>query len=104
MGLDQPANYHLADEPLPAQSPRIAESIVTQALGNRPELAGLRFSRDAAYKFADAENDLTAHGQRGRRRRIPSVYRFARTFQTSTKRSPPTSAFRFSTGIFFGAA
>jgi len=59
MGSDQPANYQLADEPLPAGPPPSADALVAQALGNRPELAGLRFSRDAAYKFADAEKDLS---------------------------------------------
>jgi outer membrane protein len=59
IGSDQPANYQLADEPLPAGPPATADALVAQALGNRPELAGLRFSRDAAYKFADAERDLS---------------------------------------------
>jgi len=58
IGSDQPANYQLADQPLPAGPPATADALVAQALGNRPELAGLRFSRDAAYKFADAEKDL----------------------------------------------
>jgi outer membrane protein len=58
MGSDQPANYQLADEPLPAGPPTTADQLVTQAVSNRPELAGLRFSRDAAYKFAEAEKDL----------------------------------------------
>ena len=59
LGSDQPANYQLADEPLPAGPPATADQLVAQAIGNRPELAGLRFSRDAAYKFADAEKDLS---------------------------------------------
>jgi outer membrane protein len=59
IGSDQPANYQLADEPLPAGPSATADPLVAQALGNRPELAGLRFSRDAAYKFADAEKDLS---------------------------------------------
>ena len=59
IGSDQPANYQLAEEPLPAGPPATADALVAQALGNRPELAGLRFSRDAAYKFADAEKDLS---------------------------------------------
>ncbi len=59
MGSDQPANYELADEPVPAALPVAADELVAQALGNRPELAGLRLSRDAAYKFADAEKDLS---------------------------------------------
>jgi outer membrane protein len=59
MGSDQPANYQLADEPLPAGPPAPADALIAQALSNRPELAGLRFSRDSAYKFADAEKDLS---------------------------------------------
>jgi outer membrane protein len=59
MGSDQPANYQLVEEPLPASPPATTDPLVAQALNNRPELAGLRFSRDAAYKFADAEKDLS---------------------------------------------
>src|SRR5579863_6224060 len=59
MGSDQPANYQLADEPLPSGPPATADQFIAQALGNRPELASLRFSRDANYKFADAEKDLS---------------------------------------------
>jgi outer membrane protein len=59
MGSDQPANYQLTDEPLPSGPPATADELVAQALSSRPELAGLRFSRDAAYKFADAEKDLS---------------------------------------------
>jgi outer membrane protein len=58
MGSDQPANYQLLDEPLPAGPPTTPDQLVAQAIANRPELAGLRFSRDAAYKFAEAEKDL----------------------------------------------
>jgi outer membrane protein len=59
MGSDQPANYQLAEELLPASPPATTDQLVAQALSNRPELAGLRFSRDANYKFADAEKDLS---------------------------------------------
>ncbi|MGD1090745.1 MAG: TolC family protein [Bryobacteraceae bacterium] len=59
MGSDQPANYQLAEELLPAGPPATTDQLVAQALANRPELAGLRFTRDAAYKFADAEKDLS---------------------------------------------
>ena len=59
MGSDQPANYQLADEPLPPGPAATPDELVAQALGNRPELAALRFTRDAAYKFADAEKDLS---------------------------------------------
>ena len=59
IGSDQPANYQLADEPLPSGPPATADDLVAQALGSRPELAALRFSRDSAYKFAEAEKDLS---------------------------------------------
>ena len=59
IGSDQPANYQLADEPLPSGPPATPDDFIAQALGNRPELASLRFSRDASYKFADAEKDLS---------------------------------------------
>jgi outer membrane protein len=58
MGSDVPANYQLADEPLPPGPPATSDPLVLQAVNNRPELAGLRLSRDAAYKFAAAEKDL----------------------------------------------
>ena len=59
IGSDQPANYQLSDEPLPTGPPATTDQLVAQALTGRPELAGLRFSRDSAYKFADAEKDLS---------------------------------------------
>jgi outer membrane protein len=59
MGSDQPANYRLTDEPLPPAPPGAPDALVTQAIDNRPELASLRASRDAARRFADAEKDLT---------------------------------------------
>jgi outer membrane protein len=59
IGSDQPANYQLADEPLPPAPPRSPDTLVTQAIGNRPELAALRASRVAAHKFAEAEKDLS---------------------------------------------
>jgi len=59
MGSDQPANYQLADEPIPMGPPASPDSLVAQAMNNRPELAGLKFSRDAAYKFVEAEKDLS---------------------------------------------
>jgi len=59
LGSNQPGLYQLADEPMPSGPPASADQLVAQAIGSRPELAGLRFSRDAAYKFADAEKDLS---------------------------------------------
>jgi outer membrane protein len=59
MGSDQPANYQLADESLPPAPPGALDALVSQAIDNRPELAALRASRDAARRFADAEKDLS---------------------------------------------
>jgi outer membrane protein len=58
LGSDQPANYRLTDEPLPPAPPATADTLVAQAIDNRPELAALRAARGAAYRFADAEKDL----------------------------------------------
>lgn len=58
LGSDQSVTYQLVDEPLPPGPPARADELVAQAIGNRPELVSLRLSRDAAYKFADAEKDL----------------------------------------------
>jgi outer membrane protein len=58
LGSDQVVPYQLADESLPPAPPASAADLVTQAMGNRPEIASLMSSRDAAYKFADAEKDL----------------------------------------------
>ncbi len=57
-GADRPTTDQLVDEPLPPGPVSSPDDLVTQALSNRPELAGLKFSRDAAYKFAEAERDL----------------------------------------------
>jgi|SRR5581483_10093058 len=59
LGSDQPANYQLVEEPVPSGPPPTVEDLVAQAMMNRPELAGLQLSRDAAYRFAEAEKDLS---------------------------------------------
>ena len=59
IGSDQPANFQLTDEPLPQAPPATAASLVAQAIDNRPELASLRATRESAYKFFDAERDLS---------------------------------------------
>jgi len=59
LGADQQMNYQLVDEPLPSAPPGKADALVAEAFNNRPEIASRRFSRDAAYKFADAEKDLS---------------------------------------------
>jgi len=58
LGSDQVVNYQLVDEPLPPSPPAKADDLIAQAVTNRPELASLRYSREAAYKFAEAEKDL----------------------------------------------
>jgi outer membrane protein len=59
LGSDQPAAYQLAEEPLPSAPPASANDLVAQAFANRPELASLRYSRDAAYRVYEAEKDLS---------------------------------------------
>ena len=59
LGSDQPATYTLADEQLPPSPPQTVDDLLMQATINRPELASLRLSRDAANKFAAAEKDLS---------------------------------------------
>ena len=58
LGSDRPANYQLEESPLPPGPPAKPDDLVTEAITNRPELASLRFSRDSAYKFYEAEKDL----------------------------------------------
>jgi len=59
LGSDQPANYQLVDESLPLGPPDRPDDLVVQAENNRPELASLRSSRDSAYRFFEAEKDLS---------------------------------------------
>ena len=58
MGEQHPATYTLSDEPMPPSPGADVEALVMQALQSRPELAGLRLTREAAYKFVAAERDL----------------------------------------------
>src|SRR6202041_1470510 len=58
LGAQQTATYQLAEEPIPPSPQADVEGLVQQALQNGPELAGLRLTRDAAYRFEDAERDL----------------------------------------------
>lgn len=59
LGSNQPANYQLSDEMLPPGPPATVDELIAQALANRPELASLRLSSDAAKSFAEAEKDLS---------------------------------------------
>jgi outer membrane protein len=58
MGAQQAATYQLAEEPMPPSPDTNVETLVQQAMQNRPELAGMRLNRDAARQFEDAERDL----------------------------------------------
>lgn len=58
LGADRVVNYQVQEEPIPPAPPPNPDDLVAQAIQNRPELASLKYSRDAAYKFADAEKDL----------------------------------------------
>src|SRR5207247_1133769 len=58
LGSDQQMNYQLIDEPLPQGPPDKPDSLVMEALMNRPEIASFRAAGDAAMKFAEAEKDL----------------------------------------------
>jgi outer membrane protein len=59
LGADQQASYQLVDEPLPSGPPDRPDDLVAQALNSRPEIASLRFSRDASLRAAEAERDLS---------------------------------------------
>ena len=82
--------------------PATPDLLVAQAIANRPELAALRSSRDAAYKFADAEKDLSRPTVSA-----VAVGGFIPLINTppplpsrpNTKASPPTSAFPCSMAI-----
>jgi outer membrane protein len=59
IGGQQTATYRLEEQPPPPSPPANPEDLVTQALSARPELASLQMSRDAAYRFENAEKDLS---------------------------------------------
>lgn len=58
MGSNQPVTYQLVDEPEPPKPPATPNDLVSQAMRNRPELVSAQYSRDAAYRFLQAEKDL----------------------------------------------
>jgi len=59
LGTAQMQNFELADEPMPAALDSDPEAVVTVALKQRPDLAALQLSREAAHRFAQAERDLS---------------------------------------------
>jgi len=58
LGNHEDQTYELADESLPALQMSSQSELVTKALDQRPELRGLQFERDAAYRFIKAEKAL----------------------------------------------
>lgn len=59
LGADQNAAYDLVDQPLPPSPPKDPEMLVSQSMTNRPELASLRLSVQAATRFENAEKELS---------------------------------------------
>jgi outer membrane protein len=59
MGVTNPSNYTLAEQPLPAVTSTNASDFVQQALGTRPDLLSLRNQREAAIKLARGEKALS---------------------------------------------
>ena len=58
MGLHEPRRFDLADVPASSGQPADAPSLIASALRLRPDLARLRDERDAAQRYARAEDDL----------------------------------------------
>jgi outer membrane protein len=58
LGTAQAERFELTDEPLPSMIEPDPEVVVAQALKQRPDLAALQLSRDAAHRFAQAERAL----------------------------------------------
>ena len=58
LGYDREINYTLVDDPgtLPALPPDV-NSLIAQAIQNRPDLQSLRFSEQAAQKFSKAQHE-----------------------------------------------
>jgi outer membrane protein len=53
-----PQTFALADEPMPANITNNLSALILEALGQRPDLAHLRYQRDAAKETAKAEGKL----------------------------------------------
>jgi outer membrane protein len=59
LGSDQSEAFDLADESMPAPLDPDPETLRARALKQRPDLAALESTRDAAHRFAQAEKDLS---------------------------------------------
>lgn len=58
VGYPNETNFLLTDEPLPGALPDKVDSLIAEAVGNRPELARLRFEQQAAADDVKAEKAL----------------------------------------------
>ncbi|HLH06517.1 MAG TPA: TolC family protein [Terriglobales bacterium] len=58
LGYDRDQPFSLADEPLPPALNPDAESLIAEALRERPDLLALQLNRDALGRFAEAEKRL----------------------------------------------
>jgi outer membrane protein len=54
----EPQTFVLADEPMPANITNNVSALILESLAQRPDLARLRYQRDAAKEFARAEGKL----------------------------------------------
>jgi outer membrane protein len=59
MGLREPLDYQLVEDPLPASVPTNVTDLVQQALRLRPDLLSVRNQHEAAIKFARGERALS---------------------------------------------
>jgi outer membrane protein len=59
MGLENRQAYALTEVPQPPPPPATSAPLVAAAMANRPELIGLRFQQQSAYKYQRAERDLS---------------------------------------------
>jgi outer membrane protein len=58
MGDDKDAQFEVADVPLPGRIVDDAETLVQEALKNRPEISAAKLNQSAAERFAEAEKKL----------------------------------------------
>jgi len=59
LGYENGANFELVDEPMPPVTPMDLDSLIAQAINNRPDLAAVALNRDSAARFAEAEKRLS---------------------------------------------
>ncbi len=58
LGEARPQTFELAEEPMPAYVTNNDSALILEALQRRPDLAQLRYQRDAAKEFAQAQGKL----------------------------------------------